>query len=243
MGWGSRCVVLAFAAAIGCGLDQTGTGPATSAAIDDAGAPGDAGGLVDAAVAPPIGDAAWPTTGPTGCACGLTVPAGFTEVAYEDGRAAACPSDMTAFDLVTGPTAGAGACTCAACVVTAMPSCASGDFSSDFDQNSSSNATCDTPAISHRCNDGACTAANGTYGEHGRAVPPPPSGTGTCAARGVANAGAVQWLPARACAETATRCACDPSLAPAFHACLRAPGDVACPRRRRTSTSRARARR
>jgi hypothetical protein len=220
--------VLAAGLAGGCALDLVGTAsllPGES----DAGPTPDAGrSVADAPADAPAdtADAAWPT-GPATCTCGLSAASGFTLVAYAADRSAGCPSDMTQFDLVTGPTAGPGACACGACAVTATPSCSMGSFASDFDTSTS--PACGTRAISHPCNNGACTPVPGTYGQHGRAVPPPPTGPGACTAPGVANQAAAQSAPVRACAESATRCACDPALSPAFHACMRAPGDVACP--------------
>jgi len=216
-------VVLAAASMLACGSSPDGSSPL---AIED----GDGGARTEAGTHLPegglsAGDAAW-STGPASCTCTLTVPAGFERVAYVGRQTTACPADMTQVELVTDATAGAGACACGACVVGTVPDCNAGTFSSTYDDTAT--PTCGTAAISHPCNGGKCAAYSGSMGQHGRAVPPTPTG-GTCSAHGVAKTGTAPSTAARACAESATRCACDPAVPGAFTTCLRAPGDVACP--------------
>jgi hypothetical protein len=224
---------VAFALALGvaaCGIDAIGTAlpgdptappPPPASDADGGGGPG------DGAPSPPeTGDASFPV-GPPGCACGLTATAGWTEVAYAGDRASACAGDLTAIDLVANPSAPPSACACGACVPGAIPSCNQNSFSSDFDANAVT-PTCDSHGLSHPSNNGMCTAVTGTYQQHGRAVPPAPSGAGTCTAPGVAAAGPLAD-DVRVCAPTGSSCACDPGLAPGYLTCLRAAGDVPCP--------------
>jgi hypothetical protein len=209
-----------------CGLDLEG------AAVVDGGAPGvppppagDAGSFVEAS-SPPPSDGASPE-GSTSCDCGLAPAPGWTVVAFAADRAAACPGDMTADDLVTDPVAGAGACSCGACNVTTTPSCTTGTFGTTYDQ--SGTASCGTSSsVTHGGNGGACSQYSNYLAVHTRAVPPAPSGTGVCTAPGVA-AAAAQVTDVRACASTGSTCACDPAAPASFHACLRSAGDVACP--------------
>jgi hypothetical protein len=215
---------LAATSVLACGSSPEVSSP-LAAPDEDGGARAEAGTrLPDGSLS--AGDAAW-STGPASCACTLTVPDGFERVAYLDRRTTACPVDMTQIDLVTDATVEAGACACGTCAVGTVPDCNAGTFSSTYDDTAT--PTCDAAAISHPCNAGKCTAYSGSMGQHGRAVPPTAPGGGTCSARGIVKTSNAPSTPARACAESATRCACDPAVPGAFTTCLRAPGDVPCP--------------
>lgn len=235
MGLAARALVatvLVGMIAAGCGLDVVGVasiaadggvmGPDGSTATRDA-APPEPDGEADTGTVTP------PPPPPPGCECGLTVPEGWGLVAFAEDRSAGCAAGLEVVDRVTRPSAGPSACTCAACEIATRPSCNSGNFSASH--NFGGTGVCNQTGNPRVTNGGNCQNYNGDVADFGRLVPPAPTGPSSCTAAGVANQSAAQAQPARVCAQVTASagCACDPKLAPAYKACLRARGDQACP--------------
>jgi len=212
----------------------------------------DAAPSVDAGTPPadgsaPAGDAApcGPGPGPGGPSC-VHVPPGWTLVAFASSQATACPADFTAgtTDLVEGPTAAAGACSCGACTVTAQPTCASGSVAVHYDYTTGTGAgTCSLPASPgtgplSNSPPGSCGTDlyQGSYASFDIAYTAPPASGGACTAPGVATGAGVTYAAQdRACAADAALAAscgaggCSPGVAAPFKACIMNAGEVACP--------------
>lgn len=206
----------------GCGLDVTGYADQAEAGIvtpqidaditesgTSSGTGNEGGTLVD--------------TSPT-CSC-ATPPSGWELVAYANDRNTACGTGLKTDERVTGPTAGADACSCD-CQVKTTPSCNKGNFTSKRD--SSGTAKCDDAASVTDANDGNCQRLSATLANHRQAVPPPPSGPGTCDAPAVQHPDKVTSAQVRVCAaKTSASCVCNPNGS--FRTCVRKDGDQTCP--------------
>lgn len=218
----------------GCGIDVTGYADQAEAGVTPRGdadtaaetgtssGTGEGGALTDA---PSFSDAP-AETGPA-CSC-PDAPTGWELVAYADDRSAGCGAGLRTDERVTAPNAGGDSCSCD-CQITASPSCNKGIFTSVKDSNGPSGpAQCNDPGTDHDAADGACQKENKTLVDHRRAVPPPPSGAGSCAAPGIQHPEKVTSTPVRVCAAaTAGACVCDqPSP---FRTCVRQAGDRTCP--------------
>lgn len=166
--------------------------------------------------------------GPTHCSCAEVPPAGFSLVAFRTDQNADCVGDLVKDDRVANPTAGANACTCGACSVTAMPSCLTGNFTL-LEDGSNSSAFCNQQQ-QLAINNGNCVQKQVTLPYHGKVSAAAPSGGSCTTAASIAKQEAAKTTPVRVCAPTATgeTCACDAKLA-GFATCFRATGDVACP--------------
>lgn len=197
-------------------------------------APVDAGGRLDDA-----------SCGTAGSACVL-VPSGWTLVAFAPTQSSPCPTGFASqsTDLVEGPTAGAGACSCGTCTVTSPPSCTSGTVPVHYDETISTGAgTCDLlaePGTGPLMNSppGSCGTDlyQGSYAGFDISYTSPPATGGACTAPGVASGTAVTYASQdRSCAADdaqSANCdgsACAPSIAAPFQACLMTAGDAACP--------------
>jgi hypothetical protein len=220
-----------------------------SSLSDEAGPPSDAmsDAFPDASL-----DAAGEVGGPpddASCGTGqspcVVVPAGWTLVAFASTQSSPCPAGFATqpTDLVEGPTAGTGACSCGACTVTSPPSCASGMVPVHYDETLSTGAgTCDLvaePGTGPLMNSppGSCGTDlyQGSYAGFDISYESPAATGGACRAPGVASgtgltyASQVRSCTADAQPATCEGNACTPSIAAPFQACLMTAGSVACP--------------
>ncbi|MGO9835033.1 MAG: hypothetical protein ACLP1X_12535 [Polyangiaceae bacterium] len=187
-------------------------------------------------------DAASCGTGQSPC---VVVPAGWTLVAFASTQSSPCPAGFGAqpTDLVEGPTAAAGACSCGACTVTSPPSCDSGMVPVHYDETVSVGAgTCDLvaqPGTGPLMNNppGSCGTDlyQGSYAGFDISYASPPATGGVCTAPGVASGmGLTYTLQGRSCTAEAQPPSCDgnactPSIAAPFQACLMTAGSATCP--------------
>jgi hypothetical protein len=164
-----------------------------------------------------------PVCNPATCAL-PTPPAGWELVLLGSSPADACPTGFDSSDAIESPTAGANACSCAACVTTGT-NCLSGTVGTTYDD---SGGACGTEGGSISAS-GTCQSASGSLGQHAAAIPPP-AVKGTCTSASAPAPASVASQPRRVCTLGATACndsAC--GAPPSMKACIGAPGDVACP--------------
>ena len=177
--------------------------------------------------------------GATG-AC-VTVPTGWTLVAFAAAQTSPCPAGFDTApsqDLVEGPSA-ASACGCSTCSITAAPSCASGAIAVAYDTDFS--GTCNkvaNPSPLSNSPAGACLTDiyQGSYASYDVQYAAPAASGGTCSAPGVQKSGGVTYAahdrvcqPNDAQASNCTGDVCKPTLSGPYGACIAAPGAVACP--------------
>ncbi len=212
----------------GCGLGVSGLGPDVHA---DAGSGWDAGLEAHAASLPEAGEAteaAPPSDAPAEAAtpCSESPPPGWSAAYYEPLRGA-CPSGTTSHDVVTGGDAGAGACTCA-CSVTSAVGCETGTLQlAGGTASTCGGATTSVGVASEFC---APLSATMTMPAYMAVAALPPSGT--CSATATAHPGTVaeddvRWCEVGDAGEPAG--ACGAAAPSGFSACIAHPGDVACP--------------
>lgn len=231
-----RGLVLSMATiAGGCGLGVTGTlevgtdvDGGSIVTTSDAASPvsTDASSTPDAPVTPPV-DAGPCST--TGTACTSALAAGWTPIAFASNRTAACPAGWAQADLVTAPTAAAGACACA-CQIDAAnpPTCAKGSVTT---QVGSTNA-CGSTGMTYTFNGTGCTAlaGSGSIAAYGKGTPLALT-PGTCTPSVTKDATKLGSTAVRACTPTA-ECTEDLCAGPGpspFGSCIAHDGDVACP--------------
>jgi hypothetical protein len=193
----------------------------------------DAHGLVDG-TAPPNACA-----GASGTC--VTVPTGWTLVAFAPAQTSPCPTGFDTApsqDLVEGPSA-ASACACGSCTMTAAPSCNAGAIAVTYDTDFS--GTCGkvaTPSPLSNSPAGACLTDifQGSYASYDVQYTAPAATGGTCSAPGVQKSGGVTYAaqdrvcqPNDAQASNCTGDVCRPTLAGPYAACIAAPGALACP--------------
>jgi hypothetical protein len=220
------------------GNDASGDDAESDAGPTDSGNAGDGGDAGDA------GRGAGPDGGCSGAADCVTVPSGWTLVAFAPSQTTACPSGFQSpANLVESPDA-ASACACGSCSVTGQPSCASGSVGVFYDDLTSGGGagTCSLPAMSPMLDNspaGGCGTGTDVY--HGsyalfdlKYVPPAASG-GTCSSPGSAT-GSVTYaghdrtcLPVSAQAAGCVGSECAPGLAAPYSACIMQSGSVSCP--------------
>jgi hypothetical protein len=172
----------------------------------------------------------------------VSVPPGWSLVAFATDPTAACPAGFTTpTNLVEDPNAAA-ACPCGACSVTGQPSCASGTVGVYYDYVSGGAGACGTPGMVPQLNNspaGACGSGSDVY--HGNYapfdvayVPPPPSG-GSCSAPGSATGTVTYGAHDRTCVPSSAQSAgcdgglCAPSLSSPYSACIMQAGTPSCP--------------
>jgi hypothetical protein len=180
-----------------------------------------------------------PCAGSSG-AC-VTVPSGWTLVAFAPAQTSPCPSGFAASasqDVVEGPSA-PGACSCGTCHVTQPPSCAAGTIAVNFDN--ASTGMCDkvaNPSPLSNSPAGSCLTDiyQGDYSVYDVQYTAPPPGGGACASAAVQTASAVSYAAKdRVCQPDSSQAAacdggmCHPGLSGPYAACIAAPGSVACP--------------
>jgi len=176
----------------------------------------------------------------------ILVPAGWTLVAFAPTQSSPCPAGFTdrSTDLVEGPTATTGACSCGACSVTSPPSCASGSVPVHYDESISAGAgSCALlaePGTGPLMNDppGSCGTDlyQGSYAGFDISYTSPPPTGGACTAPGIASGTGVTYgsqdRSCTAASAQAANCngnACAPSIAAPFQACLMTTGTATCP--------------
>ncbi len=176
----------------------------------------------------------------------ITVPAGWTLVAFATSRGTACPAGFTGqtTNLVEGPTTTASACSCGACSVTTPPSCASGQIPVHYDSTlTAGKGTCDlvaVPGTGPLANSpaGGCGTDlyQGSYVDFDISYTSPAATGGACAVPGTASGMGVTYASQDlACAPTSASSAnctgntCAPNLTGPFAACIMTSGVVACP--------------
>jgi hypothetical protein len=162
-----------------------------------------------------------------GSACGLTVPPAWAVVAFGTG---ACAAGWSGSDVVEGVTAGAGACSCGACAVTAPPSCMTGTIPLKFDLMVVGSSCAFDGLYAYSASGGACTPVSGLMqdpGQHLLAQGPTPDG-GSCDAGATPSRAAVTSTPGRVCVPPACTSACD-GPGTGTKTCLLAAGDQPCP--------------
>lgn len=218
-------------------------GPAGADAQDAAGGSesggGDDGPSDTGTVGNDTGTQTDPCNGAAGC---VSVPLGWSLVAFAPDQSKACPAGFnTPTNLVENPDA-TSACTCGACSVTGQPSCASGPVGVYYDYVSGGAGTCGTPGMVPQLNNdpaGACGSGSDVY--HGSYLPfdvayvPPPSSGGSCSAPGSAKGTVSYGLHDRTCVPMDAQAAacdggtCTPSLASPYSACIMQSGTTSCP--------------
>jgi hypothetical protein len=178
--------------------------------------------LQDAPASDVVSEPAGPCSTAPG-ACVQSVP-GWDVVAFATGSPGACPGGYSQLDVQSDPVIGAGACDCS-CTITTQP-CVHGTIPTYY-----SNATgCASAGISLTiAGNGCIDFSGGNLGNYYKS-PPLPVG-GACSGTPITNLGALTTsssricLPPAACLEEL----CSGQAAPGFEACIRQPGDQACP--------------
>lgn len=216
----------ASAAAVACGFTEVG---ALDEAADAAGpgprvAEGGAASVDGASDASIDSPASVPVCGPATCSL-PSATSGWELVLLATALADACPPGFDPADAIENPTAGANACTCAACVTTGT-SCSTGSIPTDYDQGS---GTCGTSGTAVQGSGGACVPLSGQLGVNARADAPQ-AVKGTCTSASSPVAANVSSQARRVCTPQASTCAGEAcGAAPSLRRCLAKQGDVACP--------------
>jgi hypothetical protein len=191
----------------GGGVD---TGEVDEGGSDDSSKPSDSGPLTDAC----------PAT------CPLTVPTGWTLVAYEPSRSDSCPKGFTQSDVVEP--SGTGSCSCGSCSITTQPNCYPASPTDITSMWNETGDTCDASGGYFVTNGGDCvTDAIGNAAYLSFTGPPPVAGACTSTATGSGPTTTAE----RVCTPP-TDCptdACESSLGMSFKTCLFQSGDQTCP--------------
>jgi hypothetical protein len=213
----TAAVLVAAAAAVGCqlsgeGLDVDGDAMPTGVTSQEGGVgeDGAAGG-----------------TGACTGTCAIAVPPGWSLVAYAGTRDSECPAGLATTDLLEGPTATPAACSCDC--QPATPSTCDKNLSWNLDNNSDS-AACNFSGPGTFDTSGGCHPFGAQLPNHLQIAQPKVTAPGTCLMNKHVDPTAMNAVPVRVC--TALSCpydACSHDLPSAFHLCIRAPGDIACP--------------
>jgi hypothetical protein len=189
-------------------------GAAGSSLLGDGGGPD--GGAADATSDTQGGD-----TGDCNIAACATVPSGFTVVGLS---MSTCPGGWTSTDVVSAPTAGAGACTCA-CNVTGQPDCTTGTLNRYLDDDTT--PTCNETATQLMAT-GGCQNVNGDIQfDHAHYQVDPPAATGgTCEYDAQTDPTKVTSTAGHMCAPPSS---CPGAICGSGNVCVSQSGDVACP--------------
>jgi hypothetical protein len=219
--------LVASALAGACGLTAVGSVEPVDGLPDaEASVPPEAGGG-DAAVEDspgiPVGACTTPDT-----ACTSALSPGWTPIAFAADRTTACPIGFTTRDLVMGPAAADGACTCACAIAPGdPPTCAKGSFAGLV-----GTSTCTAASVTYNVNGAGCTSIGqtgslSTLGKYA-ALPLTP---GTCNSSVTKDLTKVAATSVRAC-EPPPACnedVCRGDMLASLAACIAHDGDVACP--------------
>jgi hypothetical protein len=149
-----------------------------------------------------------------------SIPDGFQPVRLAQSKSS-CPAGWSESDVVSQPTAGDGACSCA-CNVT-NPTCDTGTITRTLDNTST--PTCGSAGASFLANQGGCSPTNLGIGyPHYQVNAPPPSG-GSCTWDAHVDTSKVASSPAVLCSPPAScqGAICDGPV------CVSHDGDVDCP--------------
>lgn len=220
----------------GCGLGLSGLAPAGT--LGDGGAGQDGGNTSsDGDVCTVTGACDGGGTGGEGsseasASCSMALPAGWTLVAYETGRAA-CPASLgMAHPEYAEATLTAGACSCG-CNVTTQPTCDVGTLSTQWTQGASSqNSPCPNAGGQFSINGPGCVPVPGGVAlPQGFSAEPVPFVGGTCAGVVVPDPTKLALSPVQYCDVPAAsaEAVCEGTTPSGFSACIVADGNVPCP--------------
>jgi hypothetical protein len=181
----------------------------------------DSGG--DDVIADVVSDVRVPCETPTG-ACVAALPADWELVLFQSSRTAACPVNFTGTDLVSNPTAGAGACDCS-CTVNSGATCTQGMMATKYGDDD----TCPTVGLTLNVQNGNCLGITSNIRGWYSSTPLP--AVVGCSASTVTNDSNVTSTGMRQCAvpEMCREDVCNGEVPEGFSACLVKNGDVACP--------------
>jgi len=221
-----------FGGVTGCGLGLSGLAPAGTLGDASAGADGDDTSSEDGGACTLATSCGGDASSDVSASCAMALPAGWTLVAYETGRAACAAGLGTAHPEYAEATLSPGACSCA-CSVTTQPTCDVGTLSTQWAQGvSSPSSPCPDPGGQFSIDGPGCVGvpADVALPQSFSAQPIPLAG-GACTGIVMPDPTKLSLSPVQYCDVPAAsaEAVCAGDAPSGFSACIVADGNVPCP--------------